>query len=826
MALELNKIRSSQINEKVNVGTVESPILAYDIILPETRADLVKETFGAKASKWEAQKSYKVGETVYIEDASGAIASYECVKAHTSGNSFSDVSGTDKVWNVIVSRRFVTPADEIAWSEGGIALKYRGSYSASYEYKANDLVVFKNGETGKEEYFIALQNTTGVAPSLEGDSAVWKNLNLYANHADVADKVKVSSNPALLDEQDEVLLTFVTENGANSELYSNAKLVYEVNKNYLHVMSEYADKYMKAYDSDGNAITPEAKSINDEFKAIYAALKTVSGGNLVLGHGLTIKLNGEVLIDSWKAEKDSTVDLQLTNESITNWEAAMNEAFASKGDTKYVRYDAEQDLDEAAKAQARANIDAAPVANYAIMDNNNKIKLENLPETVVGGLQYKGTYDASVAGSIVPEMGDYYIVEVAGNYDPAGNAHVVENGESTYFRNGDWAIYNGTEKGWAKIDNTDAVKTVNGQIGDVKTYRGLYSGETQYYAGDWVLVDGILYLAVQASKGQDPKAEGSVYWQVAGRIYEGKKGIVIDGNKIGHSNVLTTEAEEAADVVANGGQFSVDVNEYDEEGHVVKTKKQNITLSQTWREVKVGETVVVAANSNEALNVAGNAPITVEGADNTVYVKHNEGVEVKDAIDLTVADNGQVIANVVSSDKYGHVNGTRELKLANLAMKDGNQTLSGIKTLKNTDGIGAVILPETTEVYDLGSINAKFANVYANNFNGALKGNADTATKWAAKQQFTINLDSGLDKNNSNLISSALQNVDGSGAATWNVSLADSGIKEGVYTAVKVNKKGIVVAGGNMIEFGHSTTAEPSEALVVGGLFFRMVESN
>lgn len=56
MALELNKIRVSQINEKVRVGADGNytndlnGTVKYDIILPETRADLVKETFGAKAN--------------------------------------------------------------------------------------------------------------------------------------------------------------------------------------------------------------------------------------------------------------------------------------------------------------------------------------------------------------------------------------------------------------------------------------------------------------------------------------------------------------------------------------------------------------------------------------------------------------------------------------------------------------------------------------------------------------------------------------------------------------------------------------------------------
>lgn len=824
MALELNKIRSSQINEKVNVGTKDSPILKYDIIYPETRADLVKETFGAKAALWEPQKSYLVGDNVYVVDGSGAIASYECVAAHTSGNSFA----IGNEWILIVSRRFVTPSDEITWRDGGSALKFKGAYSGATNYKQHDLVVYKNGETGQEEYFISLKDdNVGIAPSFEAHNDNWRNLNIWATHAVDADKIKVEAAPALSDSQDNVYLTFVTGNKEDASLFTEAQLVYEVNSKYLHVMSEYADKYMRAFNSDGEVIEPVAKSINDEFKAIYAAIKTISGGELVLGHGLTIKLNGETLLDNWMAAEDGSVNISLDHNDITDWEAAMNDAFATKGDVRYVRYDGAQTLSDEQKTQARFNINAAPAANYPVMDSNNKILLENLPDTVVGGLQYKGVYDASVAGTIQPEMGDYYIVGVAGNYDPAGTVHAVVNNELTFFRVGDWAIYNGAEEGWAKIDNTDAVKTVNGQIGAVRTYKGVYSEETEYFAGDWVLDNGILYLAVENSKGQS--IEDTVYWQVAGRIYEGDKGIKVEGSVISHTNELVVEEAEDKAVAAKEGQFSIDVNEYDEQGHVVKTKKQNITLSQTWREVKVGETTVVAKDSDAALNVVGNAPIAVEAdaVAHSIYVKHNEGTEVKDAIDLAVEANGQVVANIVSSDKFGHVNGTRELKLANLALKDGEQTLNGVKTYKNDNGIGAVILPEATEVYDLGSTNAKFANVFATNFNGALKGNADTASKWLNQQALSIRVDSGLDRYGEQLRGTEVsKNVDGSSSVSWNVSLADSGVVAGAYSVVQVNSKGIVVAGAQMIEFGKEVNAGPSDSLAVGGLFFRMVESN
>lgn len=172
MALELNKIRSAQINEKVYTGEAANPVAAYDIILPESRADLIKETFGAKAAEWKPQTKYVAGDTVCVVDQAGAVASYECKESHTSGNIF-EVG----YWRLIVSRRFVTPQDEINWRDGGYALKYKGNYSAEENYKKYDLVSYINN--GREEYFISLvDDNKGVAPSIEANSSNWRNLNM------------------------------------------------------------------------------------------------------------------------------------------------------------------------------------------------------------------------------------------------------------------------------------------------------------------------------------------------------------------------------------------------------------------------------------------------------------------------------------------------------------------------------------------------------------------------------------------------------------------------------------------------------------------------
>jgi hypothetical protein len=79
---------------------------------------------------------------------------------------------------------------------------------------------------------------------------------------------------------------------------------------------------------------------------------------------------------------------------------------------------------------------------------------------IIGALVYQGTWNASTntptLTSSVGNKGDYYYVSVAGNTNLNG---------ITDWQIGDLALFNGTV--WQKIDNTDAVQSVNGQTGVV-----------------------------------------------------------------------------------------------------------------------------------------------------------------------------------------------------------------------------------------------------------------------------------------------------------------------------------------------------------------------
>lgn len=78
----------------------------------------------------------------------------------------------------------------------------------------------------------------------------------------------------------------------------------------------------------------------------------------------------------------------------------------------------------------------------------------------IGSLVYKGTWDASTNTptlvSSVGNKGDYYVVNVAGSTNLNG---------ITDWKVNDIAVFNGAV--WEKIDNTDAVTSVNGQTGAV-----------------------------------------------------------------------------------------------------------------------------------------------------------------------------------------------------------------------------------------------------------------------------------------------------------------------------------------------------------------------
>lgn len=99
------------------------------------------------------------------------------------------------------------------------------------------------------------------------------------------------------------------------------------------------------------------------------------------------------------------------------------------------------------------------LAVKADLDENGKVLVEQLPSTILGTLQYKGTHDCSTAAYPVdPEDGDYYVASVEGTIS------------GTLYRLNDWLVYNGTS--WDKLDNSLLVSSVAGKTGVVTLTKG------------------------------------------------------------------------------------------------------------------------------------------------------------------------------------------------------------------------------------------------------------------------------------------------------------------------------------------------------------------
>ena len=107
-----------------------------------------------------------------------------------------------------------------------------------------------------------------------------------------------------------------------------------------------------------------------------------------------------------------------------------------------------------------AVLNAGVASGVATLDGSGTVPTSQLPGAVLGGLNYQGTWNASTntptLASSTGSKGYYYVVSVAGSTNLNG---------ITDWKIGDWAVYDGTT--WQKVDNTDAVSSVNGYTGAV-----------------------------------------------------------------------------------------------------------------------------------------------------------------------------------------------------------------------------------------------------------------------------------------------------------------------------------------------------------------------
>lgn len=145
---------------------------------------------------------------------------------------------------------------------------------------------------------------------------------------------------------------------------------------------------------------------------------------------------------------------------------------------------------------------------------------------------------------------------------------------------------------------------------------------------------------------------------------------------------------------------------------------------------------------------------------------------------------------------------------ASLALGETSSTAyAGDKGKALATRLTAVEEKATTNASNVSSVGTRVTNIE----NGTKA--AGKATKLANARKISIAGDA-----------TGSVDFDGSADKTINLTLANSGVAAGTYSAVAVDAKGRVTAGSQIVEWGAKGQTEPSANLAVGGLFFMLNE--
>lgn len=808
------------------------------------------------------------------------------------------------------NRRFVSEEEKAKWNEAynlsASALHYRGKFVPGEKYCKYDVIYLDAGsadqgttyplpnQTGVRgrRFFVFISDLENAKPENGGvvvttapeydkfESNQWVNINFESYLAEYANNVYMDP------EGDNEAYTFVITNYdisgkqyrtlTTSNNFTINPVTQELKIGSITLNGSTgtitATKFIG--DLQGNADTADRADVTEQ----YVTYARNADGSLV---------DGKRTETGTKYVDDSVSGLQEQIDAITNGTGG-----AVLGNKLIVQKNGEslngEGFDGSESQTVNITINTADVKD--LLNEKKKIKDVWLPDTILGAMSYIGTFDAAT-GRLVTDLrepagrnfrkGDYAIAITAGNLDPNGTSHTPTSPEVTYYLVGDWAVYNGDLDGgndidaeeWTKIDNTDAVRTVNEQIGDVKTYKGMWSAGIQYYAGDMVQYGDpvALYLCIKTNNNAEFSFDD---FKIFGRVYQAEDGIELDEEKntfrhtFKNSQTVEVGSETTPQKLVQGDVIKVSlVDMNDKYGHVNKNTVTYYEMpDDTWRPVWVnGEEFKGAATTTGPLDISHDYRDTVDndprvlvstkaGEPNKVIVSHADakkgaGSHESKVLTTPVADaikvglGSQFNLPNFSWNASGHIDNHSQVILElptnliqhehfQIALKDGLSTIRSFtheefldlqnknRKFYDASSTGVLTLPTGKEVMGF------FGQLKANGFYQLTKNyetNSDNTLYRAIDESILVSGGTNLQG----------QNILGSYVANSNsIVLGDSGVHGHntpvVYSAVAVNRKGITVAGGQILEFGRGqlvdgewVSQEPSDALVIGGLFFR-----
>lgn len=172
------------------------------------------------------------------------------------------------------------------------------------------------------------------------------------------------------------------------------------------------------------------------------------------------------------------------------------------------------------------------------------------------------------------------------------------------------------------------------------------------------------------------------------------------------------------------------------------------------------------------------------------------GDDVEDTWRNIQVNGTELLGNGISSGAINFVNG-------------GNVTVTGSGNNITLGVASGYSIPSTSDQSDW---SAKYD----------LPSGGIPSTDLASAVQTSLGkADSALQSHQTITVSGDATGTSNNGAIS--LTLANSGVTAGTYSALQVNAKGLATAGGQIIEIGTTSQTTPSSSLVVGGVFFKEV---
>jgi hypothetical protein len=376
-----------------------------------------------------------------------------------------------------------------------------------------------------------------------------------------------------------------------------------------------------------------------------------------------------------------------------------------------------------------ATKDAGAALGVATLDAAGKVPASQIP--LQGDLNYQGTWNATTntptLTSSVGTKGYYYVVDVAGTTNLNG---------ITDWQVGDWAIFNGSV--WQKVDNTDAVTSVNGFTGTVVlTTTNVAEGTNLYYT--------------------DARARASVS-AGTGISYNNSTGVITNS-----APDQTVSIASGTGISATGTYPAFTVTNTAPDQTVVMTSGTGISVTGTYPNFTVtntapssGGTVTSVSGTTGRITSTGGTTPVIDLASGVATAGTTGSATLIPVItidtygrvtSITTAANPQ--GTVTSVGGTGTVNG---LTLTGTVTSSGNLTLGGTLDLSSPPAIGGTTPAAITGTVITANTQFVSENYYAQSIlGGNLRTSGGTSLlNWDGGGSGNITVNGGLLANPSN----------------------------------------------------------------------------